>query len=144
MPPLIHAPLWRMILDATIFGVTGIALLIVGYYIWELVTPYNLRRELQENKNLAVAVPSAAFRRSPWARTLPGSRTCSVCRRCRRRPCSGSTRKHWVCALPRAPSSARPPSPTTLPRRPRRPIISSNYFACFPFPVAPDHIHIGA
>jgi putative membrane protein len=49
------------ILDATIFGVTGIALLIVGYYIWELVTPYNLRHELQENKNLAVAVVAASF-----------------------------------------------------------------------------------
>ena len=36
-------------------------LLIIGYYIWELVTPYNLRRELQENKNLAVAVVVAAF-----------------------------------------------------------------------------------
>ena len=33
----------------------------MGYYIWELVTPYNLRRELQENKNLAVAVVVAAF-----------------------------------------------------------------------------------
>jgi uncharacterized membrane protein YjfL (UPF0719 family) len=61
MPPLEHATLWRMILDATIFGVTGVVLLIVGYYIWELVTPYNLRRELQENKNLAVAVVTASF-----------------------------------------------------------------------------------
>jgi uncharacterized membrane protein YjfL (UPF0719 family) len=61
MPPLAHVPLWRMILEATVFGVTGIALLIVGYYIWELVTPYNLRRELQENKNLAVAVVTASF-----------------------------------------------------------------------------------
>ena len=61
MSPGAHAPLWHAILDATIFGVTGIALLIVGYYIWELVTPYNLRRELQENKNLAVAVVAASF-----------------------------------------------------------------------------------
>jgi putative membrane protein len=61
MPPLAPAPLWRMILDATIFGVTGIVLLILGYYIWELVTPYNLRRELQENKNVAVAVVAASF-----------------------------------------------------------------------------------
>jgi uncharacterized membrane protein YjfL (UPF0719 family) len=59
--PVAHAPLWRMILDVTIFGVIGIALLIVGYYIWELVTPYNLRRELQENKNVAVAVVAASF-----------------------------------------------------------------------------------
>jgi uncharacterized membrane protein YjfL (UPF0719 family) len=50
-----------MILDATILGVTGVVLLILGYYIWELVTPYNLRRELQDNKNLAVAVVAASF-----------------------------------------------------------------------------------
>ncbi len=61
MPPLEHAPLWRMILDATIVGVTGVVVLILGYYIWELVTPYNLRRELHENKNVAVAIVAAAF-----------------------------------------------------------------------------------
>jgi putative membrane protein len=61
MPPMVPVPLWRMVLDASVLGLAGIALLIVGYYIWELVTPYNLRRELQENKNLAVAVVVAAF-----------------------------------------------------------------------------------
>ena len=58
---MVPVPLWRMVLDASVLGLAGIALLIVGYYIWELVTPYNLRRELQENKNLAVAVVVAAF-----------------------------------------------------------------------------------
>jgi len=61
MPGLAHAPLWRMILDATILGITGVVILILGYYIWELVTPYNLRRELQDNKNVAVAVVAASF-----------------------------------------------------------------------------------
>ncbi|MBN2577021.1 MAG: DUF350 domain-containing protein [Deltaproteobacteria bacterium] len=61
MPPLSPAPLWRMILDVTLLGVTGIVLLILGYYIWEVVTPYNLRRELQDNKNVAVAVVAASF-----------------------------------------------------------------------------------
>jgi putative membrane protein len=61
VPALEHAPLWRMILDATIVGVTGVVVLILGYYIWELVTPYNLRRELHENKNVAVAIVTAAF-----------------------------------------------------------------------------------
>ena len=61
MPPMVPVPLWRLVLDASVLGLAGIALLIVGYYIWELVTPYNLRRELQENKNLAVAVVVAAF-----------------------------------------------------------------------------------
>jgi uncharacterized membrane protein YjfL (UPF0719 family) len=54
-------PLWRLLVDVSLFGVAGIALLIVGYYIWELVTPYNLRRELHENKNIAVAIVAAAF-----------------------------------------------------------------------------------
>ena len=61
MPILAQPPLWRMILEATVFGVAGIVLLILGYYIWELVTPYNLRRELQDNKNVAVAVVAASF-----------------------------------------------------------------------------------
>jgi uncharacterized membrane protein YjfL (UPF0719 family) len=58
---MVPIPLWRLVLDASVLGLAGIALLIIGYYIWELVTPYNLRRELQENKNLAVAVVVAAF-----------------------------------------------------------------------------------
>jgi uncharacterized membrane protein YjfL (UPF0719 family) len=55
------APLWRLLLDVSLFGVAGMALLILGYYIWELITPYNLRREIQENKNMAVAIVVAAF-----------------------------------------------------------------------------------
>ena len=55
------APLWRLLLDATLFGIAGIVLLIIGYYVWELITPYNLRREIHENKNVAVASVVAAF-----------------------------------------------------------------------------------
>lgn len=54
-------PMWRLLIDAAIFGVVGVVLLIVGYYLWELVTPYNVRKELQENKNVAVAIVVAAF-----------------------------------------------------------------------------------
>jgi uncharacterized membrane protein YjfL (UPF0719 family) len=54
-------PMWRLLIDASIFGVVGIVLLILGYYVWELVTPYNVRKELQENKNVAVAIVVAAF-----------------------------------------------------------------------------------
>jgi putative membrane protein len=57
MEPL---PLWRLLLDAALFGLAGIVLLIVGYYLWELITPYNLRREI-ENKNTAAAIVVAAF-----------------------------------------------------------------------------------
>jgi uncharacterized membrane protein YjfL (UPF0719 family) len=58
---MVPIPLWRLVIDASVLGLAGIAMLIIGYYIWELVTPYNLRRELQENKNVAVAVVVAAF-----------------------------------------------------------------------------------
>ncbi len=54
-------PMWRLLLDATIFGLAGLFLLIVGYYVWELVTPYNVRKELQESKNVAVAIVTAGF-----------------------------------------------------------------------------------
>jgi putative membrane protein len=54
-------PLWRLLLDAALFGITGIVLLIIGYYVWELITPYNVRRELHENKNVAVAIVVASF-----------------------------------------------------------------------------------
>jgi putative membrane protein len=60
-PPLAPEPLWRLLLDATLFGISGIVLLIIGYYVWELITPYNLRREIHENKNIAVAIVVAAF-----------------------------------------------------------------------------------
>ena len=65
MPPvppqvLMQPPLWRLILDAALFGLSGIVLLIIGYYLWELITPYNLRREI-ENKNTAAAIVVAAF-----------------------------------------------------------------------------------
>jgi uncharacterized membrane protein YjfL (UPF0719 family) len=55
------APLWRLILEAALFGLSGIVLLIIGYYLWELITPYNLRREIHENRNIAVAIVVAAF-----------------------------------------------------------------------------------
>jgi len=59
MPPAV--PLARQLVDFTVFGLSGIVLLIVGYYLWELITPYNLRREIHENKNMAVAIVAGAL-----------------------------------------------------------------------------------
>jgi putative membrane protein len=59
--PLQPIPLWRLLVDASIFGIVGVILLILGYYVWELITPYNVRKELQENKNVAVAIVVASF-----------------------------------------------------------------------------------
>ena len=55
------APLGRLLLDFALFSLSGIVLLIVGYYLWEMITPYNLRREIHENKNVAVSIVAAAF-----------------------------------------------------------------------------------
>jgi putative membrane protein len=55
------APLGRLLLDFALFGLSGIVPLIVGYYLWEMITPYNLRREIHENKNVAVSIVAAAF-----------------------------------------------------------------------------------
>jgi putative membrane protein len=55
------APLARLLLDFALFGLSGIVLLIIGYYLWEMITPYNLRREIHENKNMAVALVAGAF-----------------------------------------------------------------------------------
>ena len=59
--PVPQAPLGRLLLDFALFGLSGIVLLIIGYYLWEMITPYNLRREIHENKNLAVAIVAGAF-----------------------------------------------------------------------------------
>ena len=61
MPAAQAAPLSRLLLDFALFGLSGIVLLIIGYYLWEMITPYNLRREIHENKNVAVAIVVAAF-----------------------------------------------------------------------------------
>lgn len=61
MPAVQAAPLSRLLLDFALFGLSGIVLLIIGYYLWEMITPYNLRREIHENKNMAVALVAGAF-----------------------------------------------------------------------------------
>ena len=61
MPAAQVAPLGRLLLDFALFGLSGIVLLIIGYYLWEMITPYNLRREIHENKNMAVALVAGAF-----------------------------------------------------------------------------------
>lgn len=46
---------------ATAFGLIGIVLLLLGYWLFELVTPrLNVQKELQE-KNMAVALVVAAL-----------------------------------------------------------------------------------
>jgi putative membrane protein len=49
-------------LAAVIFGVIGILLMVLGYKVFEWITPkLDVERELAENHNLAVAIVVAAL-----------------------------------------------------------------------------------
>ncbi len=48
------------LLISVVFGVVGMALLIGGYYVFELLTSYSIRKELVEDHNVAVGVVVAA------------------------------------------------------------------------------------
>ena len=91
------APLGRLLLDVALFGLSGIVLLIVGYYLWEMITPYNLRREIHENKNTGGRASWPVPSSSGWRSSSPprSSRFASALwRRCRGR---------FFRALPRGP-----------------------------------------
>jgi Na+-transporting methylmalonyl-CoA/oxaloacetate decarboxylase gamma subunit len=54
--------LLRFIVNAIILGIVGILLLIIGYYIWEMITVnYSVREQLVDHKNTAVAIVTASF-----------------------------------------------------------------------------------
>lgn len=49
------------LLISIVYGLMGIALLIVGYYIFELVTPFSVKKELIEDQNIAIGVVMGAI-----------------------------------------------------------------------------------
>jgi putative membrane protein len=55
------AGLFHSVLASLVFGLTGIILAIVGFKLFDLVTPFNLEKEMCENKNLAVGVLCGAI-----------------------------------------------------------------------------------
>ncbi len=46
---------------SALFGVTGIALAIAGFKLFDLLTPGNLQKEIFENRNMAAAILAGAF-----------------------------------------------------------------------------------
>ena len=52
---------WYNILVSIIYGLVGILLLLIGYYIYELITPFSVKKELLEDQNIALGVVVAAF-----------------------------------------------------------------------------------
>ena len=60
-PPLWAArSLGEAILHTVLFGLVGVVLAIVGYKLFDLVTPGKLHHEILQNKNVAAAIVGAA------------------------------------------------------------------------------------
>ena len=65
MPPA--APPWHppglvhSVIACIVFGFTGIVLAIIGFKLFDLVTPFNLEKEMCENKNVAVGILCGAI-----------------------------------------------------------------------------------
>jgi len=57
-----HAESFEMAVVATlVFGVIGIVLAIVGFKVFDLVTPGNLQKEILEKQNIAAAIIAGAI-----------------------------------------------------------------------------------
>jgi uncharacterized membrane protein YjfL (UPF0719 family) len=50
-----------LLFHSALFGLTGIVLAILGFKLFDLLTPGSLQKEIFENKNMAAAVLAAAF-----------------------------------------------------------------------------------
>src|ERR1700722_1735846 len=48
--------LGEAVLATFIFGLLGIVLAIIGFKLFDMVTPFNLEKEMCENKNIAVGI----------------------------------------------------------------------------------------
>lgn len=50
------------IINSVIYSFLGIAILIIAFFLMEILTPkHNLRREIMENRNMALALAAGAF-----------------------------------------------------------------------------------
>jgi hypothetical protein len=58
MPPTLA---WTGILTSVVYGLVGLILLLIGYYIYELITPFSVKDELISHRNAAVGMVVAAF-----------------------------------------------------------------------------------
>ncbi|HXH13774.1 MAG TPA: DUF350 domain-containing protein [Alphaproteobacteria bacterium] len=61
--PRIIAPIlsWASLFTSVVYGLVGLILLLIGYYIYELITPFSVKEELITHRNPAVAMVVAAF-----------------------------------------------------------------------------------
>ena len=60
-PPWHPAGFFGAVLASVVFGLTGIILAIIGFKLFDLVTPFSLEKEMCENKNVAVGILCGAI-----------------------------------------------------------------------------------
>jgi hypothetical protein len=58
IPPTLS---WVSLLTSVVYGLVGMILLLIGYYIYELITPWSVKDELISHRNPAVGLVVAAF-----------------------------------------------------------------------------------
>ena len=58
IPPTLS---WSSLFTSVVYGIVGMILLIIGYYIYELITPWSVKDELISHRNPAVGLVVAAF-----------------------------------------------------------------------------------
>jgi hypothetical protein len=49
------------VLSTFVFGLVGIVLAIIGFKLFDFITPFNLEKEMCENKNIAVGILGAGI-----------------------------------------------------------------------------------
>jgi putative membrane protein len=58
IPPTLS---WTSLFTSIVYGLVGMILLLIGYYIYELITPWSVKDELISHRNPAVGLVVAAF-----------------------------------------------------------------------------------
>jgi hypothetical protein len=58
IPPTLS---WTALFTSIVYGLVGLILLLIGYYIYELITPFSVKDELISHRNPAVGIVVAAF-----------------------------------------------------------------------------------
>jgi uncharacterized membrane protein YjfL (UPF0719 family) len=52
---------WAGIISSIVYGLLGLILLLIGYYVYEIITPWSVKEELTTHRNPAVAMVVASF-----------------------------------------------------------------------------------
>jgi|SRR6201988_2144525 putative membrane protein len=58
VPPMLS---WSSLFTSVVYGLVGLILLLIGYYSYELITPFSVKDELISHRNPAVGLVVAAF-----------------------------------------------------------------------------------